>query len=253
MQLNFSTTQARENFESKNVPFLPGGIHENITIKDIVIDKLPAGNKYYIRFVYESSNGLMMQHTEFEPNKRPFQSDEDFQKSIYNQINRIINNQITPYYGWDDGKYIPDLYDTRIEEERIKMEEHLKTVNPQYDGTSFFGFINWLKEQIEDVSKVKKLRIKVVYGDKGYTTLPRYSQYVSVEPMEATKRQITELSIDKFKPLPVDDEKKVDIKNDPLKESVIGESNTGYATNVAVGSGIDPLSSNVAGSPFYPN
>ena len=244
MLLDFSTVQARKSFEPKNVPFMSGGIHENITIKDIVIDKLPAGNKCYIRFVYEAENGLIMQHTEFEPSgKRPFQTDEEYQKSINNQINRMINNHITPYFGWEDGNYIPDLYDSRIPEERNKMEEHLLRVNPQYSGSSYFGLVTWLKEKIEDVSKTMKLRIKVVYGDKGYTQLPKYSQYVSVEPMTATKRQITKLSIDKFEPLPVDDEKTVDPKVDPLKSAALPEGMPSFSTQetVSVDFSVDPL------------
>lgn len=229
---------------------MSGGIHENVTIKDIIIEKLPAGNKYYIRFVYENEQGLMMQHTEFEPNQRPFQNDEDYQKSIYGQLNRIINNHITPYFGWEDGKYIPDLYETNsgtIEEKteaRKQMEAHLSRVNPQYDGSSFFGFASWLKDKIEDISKTTKLRIKVIYGGtKGYTSLPSYSQYVSVEPMAAEKRQITRLSIDKFEPIPVDDEKKADPKNtDPLSSGTTTNDMSGAALSMgSVNPGIDPL------------
>ena len=96
---------------------------------------------------------------------------------------------------------------------------------------------------IEDVSKTMKLRIKVVYGDKGYTQLPKYSQYISVEPMTATKRQITKLSIDKFEPLPVDDEKTVDPKVDPLKSAALTEGMPSFSTQetVSVDFSVDPL------------
>ena len=189
--ITFSTKTARTNYSSKQVPFIPGGIHDNIFIKDIIVDKLPSG-KFYIKFIYEDANGLQLQHTEFEPSRAPFHTDETFQSSVNNQLNRITNNQLYPYFGYVDG-------------ERM-TEEWWEENGPQYDGTSFFGYINWIKEQIEDISKDVKVRIKAVYGKKGYVSLPDTSAYVSVEPMSSNKTLITKLKRDQFEPVVVDNE-----------------------------------------------
>lgn len=196
--LIFDTKVARQNFESKNVPFMPGGIHENVIMKDIIVDKLASGS-YYIRFVYENESGLIMQHTEFEPTKRPFATDQEFQKSVDNQLNRMANNQLIPYFGYVNGELL--------------SEEELEKVVPSYSGTSYFGYTQWLKETIEEISKTVKLRIKVVYGKKGYTSLPNTSLYESVEPMSSNKTRLVKLKMDQFEPIIVDDEKSIDVKS----------------------------------------
>ena len=61
---------------------------------------------------------------------------------------------------------------------------------------------------MNNADKSKLLRVKVVYNDKGYTTLPSYAKYTFVEPMvlpEGQTSAITELRIDNFaKPIVAD-------------------------------------------------
>ena len=198
-QVTFNTKSASKKAVNKDVPFLEGGIHDNLIVKEIIVDKLPTGN-YYMRFVYNQlETERIVQHTEFEPGRLPQWSDEQFQDSVDNQINRIMNNHIKPYFAYnEDG--------TRM------TEEQEDAAVPQFDGTSFLGFLKWVKETVEEVSNTVPVRVKVVYGKKGYTSLPNYSKYTSVEPMNTAKSMIVKLSIDNFEPIKVDDESNVTVK-----------------------------------------
>ena len=54
------------------------------------------------------------------------------------------------------------------------------------------------------------LRVKIVYNNKGYTTLPNYCKFTFIEPMNLPEGQvskITELNIDVFvRPITADKE-----------------------------------------------
>ena len=56
------------------------------------------------------------------------------------------------------------------------------------------------------------LKVKIVYNNKGYTTLPTYCKFTFIEPMnlpEGQKSKITELNIDLFvRPVVADKENK---------------------------------------------
>ena len=83
-----------------------------------------------------------------------------------------------------------------------------------FNGESFEQFAQWITDMLNKVDKNKKLRAKIVYNEKGYTTLPNYAKYTFIEPMELPEGQassITMLNIDQFtKPVVADKE----VKND---------------------------------------
>ena len=54
---------------------------------------------------------------------------------------------------------------------------------------------------LNNANKDILVRVKIVYNDNNYTTLPRYTKYTFIEPMilpEGETSSIVELSIDKF-------------------------------------------------------
>ena len=82
----------------------------------------------------------------------------------------------------------------------------------QFEGESFKEYAKWVVGLLSaDNIKDKALRVKVVYNDKGYTTLPKYAKYTFIEPMstvDAGGSMITKLGIDLFeKPIVADVEK----------------------------------------------
>ena len=61
---------------------------------------------------------------------------------------------------------------------------------------------------LNNANKDILVRVKIVYNDNNYTTLPRYTKYTFIEPMilpEGETSSIVELSIDKFTKSVVED------------------------------------------------
>ena len=69
-----------------------------------------------------------------------------------------------------------------------------------FNATSFEGWAEEVANYLNRADKSKLLRMKVVYNNKNYTTLPTYAKYTFIEPMSIPKEEssIIELGIDKF-------------------------------------------------------
>lgn len=169
---------------SKNdVKFIPAGIIENITLQNVKAEKSQNGN-YFLEITFEK-DGATLPHTEWEPKMGNFvDSEEKLQQKVDNQYSRML--QIL-------SCYYPD-----------------EMLN--FSGESFKEFAEWIVTLLNAADKTKKLRVKVVYNNKGYTTLPSYAKYTFIEPMELPEGQtskIAQLNIDQFvRPVVADEEKK---------------------------------------------
>lgn len=95
-----------------------------------------------------------------------------------------------------------------------------------FNSESFEQFAQWITDMLNKVDKSKKLRAKIVYNDKGYTTLPNYAKYTFIEPMELPEGKsssIAMLNIDQFtKPVVADKE----VKNDNPFSATSSTTNT---------------------------
>lgn len=180
--------EAAASIAKRDVKYLPAGIQENVTIKSIRTDVSPNG-KAFLEIAFEK-DGATMLHTEYEPKLGEYTTTEEaLQNKQTNQYSRMLQI-LTCFY---------------------KDEE----IN--FNGSSFKEFASYIKSMLDSADKSKKLRIKIVYNDKGYTTLPNYAKYTFIEPMELPEGQtsaIVQLSIDNFvKPVIADKEEK---KTNPL-------------------------------------
>lgn len=168
----FSTSRAKKNVEKKDIKYIPAGIHENVTLKSVRIDKSPNGNTF-IEFTFDK-DGATLTHTEWEPTLGgPTTTQEQLEKKADNIVSRIM--QI--------------MYCFYSEEDAV------------FEGDTFKSFIDWVAYKLSSVDKTKNLRVKVVYNNKGYTALPSYAKYTFIEPQElpeGVKSSITELGIDVF-------------------------------------------------------
>ena len=186
----YSTELANQIQESKN-KYLEAGIHENVKFVSARVDKSINGN-IFIEFKFEKDEQTMT-HTEWESTKKPNESEEDYQARATRQVKRIL--QIL-------GCFYP-------KEELV------------FAGSSFNEFANWVVNLLNAANKDILLKVKIVYNDKGYTTLPSYVKFASIEPMnipmgfyeegknESMIREIT--GIDQFtKPIVADKEVKED-------------------------------------------
>lgn len=163
-----------------DVKFIPAGIHENVTLKSARVAESPTGLKF-LEIVFEK-NGTTLTQTEWKPTKFEGMDDSALQKKEDTQFSRMMQILLCWY-----------------------SDEQLV-----FNGTSFEEFSQEVVNYLNNADKSKKLRVKIVYNDKGYTTLPSYARYTFIEPMvlpEGQTSSITELRIDNFtKPVVADTE-----------------------------------------------
>lgn len=163
-----------------DVKFIPAGIHENVTLKSARVAESPTGLKF-LEIVFEK-NGATLTQTEWKPTKFEGMDDSALQKKEDTQFSRMMQILLCWY-----------------------SNEQLV-----FNGTSFEEFSQEVMNYLNNADKSKKLRVKIVYNDKGYTTLPSYARYTFIEPMvlpEGQTSSITELRIDNFtKPVVADTE-----------------------------------------------
>lgn len=163
-----------------DVKFIPAGIHENVTLKSARVAESPTGLKF-LEIVFEK-NGATLTQTEWKPTKFEGMDDSALQKKEDTQFSRMMQILLCWY-----------------------SDEQLV-----FNGTSFEEFSQEVVNYLNNADKSKKLRVKIVYNDKGYTTLPSYARYTFIEPMvlpEGQTSSITELRIDNFtKPIVADTE-----------------------------------------------
>lgn len=175
----YSTELANQIQESKN-KYLEAGIHDNVKFVSARVDKSINGN-IFIEFKFEKDEQTMT-HTEWESTKKPMESEEDFQNRANRQVKRILQI-LSCFY----------------------PKETLV-----FAGSSFSEFANWVVNLLNAANKDILLRVKIVYNNKGYTTLPNYCKFTFIEPMNLPEGQvskITELNIDVFvRPITADKE-----------------------------------------------
>lgn len=173
------------NISKSDIKYIPAGIIENVVLKSIKAVESPNGNPF-LEFIFEK-DGATLTHTEWEPTLGGFvTTEEQLQNKMDRQYSRMLQI-LSCFY----------------------KDEELN-----FNGESFKEFSQWICEMLNKADKSKKLRVKIVYNDKGYTTLPNYAKYTFIEPMELPEGQssaITMLNIDQFtKPVVADKE----VKND---------------------------------------
>ena len=169
-----------------DVKFIGVGINEDVVLKEAKCELSP-NNNYFLEITFEK-NGATLVHTEWEPSLGAFTTtQEQLQQKADNQYSRML--QILRCY--------------------YKDEEI------DFNGESFREFAKYVADKLNLADKTKKLRVKAVYNDKGYTTLPKYAKFTFIEPMElpeGTSSSIAVLGIDTLvKPVVAD--KEVTVQN----------------------------------------
>ena len=174
--------------------YMPVGINENITLKEVNVNKTPNGRDF-LEFIFENEQGQTASMTEWKNEKNQWiVTDEDLQKRDNQQFGRIL-----------------------------QILDAVKGGHNDFEGSSFVEMINWVKAQFSDGDN-NKLRLKVVYDKNGYTKVS--SLGVFVEPMDVEQSQIKLWKNDlQERPVKADVEK----PNDPLagNSAPVTETKTG--------------------------
>lgn len=150
----YSTELANKvTLSGNNNKYLEAGIHDNVKFVSARTAVSPTG-KNFVEFRFEK-DGKELLHTEWEPKEKDGDTAEQNQSKATNQVTRI-NRILKCFYA----------------------KEMLI-----FTGSSYKEFTNWVIALLNAANKDILLKVKVVYNDKGYTTLPSYVKFASIEPM----------------------------------------------------------------------
>lgn len=193
----YSTKTATTNNAEFGSSYMPVGINENVTIKGVNISKT-ANGRDFLEIVFENESGQTASMSEWKNEKNMWiKTDEDLQRRDDSQFGRLL-------------QIIDCLYATR----------------PDFEGSNFLEMITWVKDTIEKAGPTPKLRLKVIYDNKGYTRVSNNG--IFVEPMSVTKEdsQIKLFKRDLLERPVVAD---IESNTDPLSDMTIPEpeNNTG--------------------------
>lgn len=184
--------------ESTGSIYMNAGINDNVTLSNVEVAKSPTG-KDFIRFTFSDADGKTAEMTEWKNEKSMYvKTDAELQKEDDRQFGRIM--QIIKCY-------ISEVPDVEL--------------------NSFIDMINWVKTTLNGVNKDTKLRLKVVYDNKGFIRVSKNG--IFVEPMTVQESRIVLTGRDKIvRPdIPVDKEETP--KTDPL--SAVNDATPADETN----------------------
>lgn len=192
----YNTKTAIINNEEFNSNYMPVGINENITLKEVSVEKSPQG-KDFLRVTFENEAGQIAEFAEWKNEKNMWiKTDEDLQNKDNLQFGRIL--QLVNCF----------------------------TTAPDVELNSFVDMINWVKSTVTPfISTKKKLRLKVIYDKKGYTQVSKYGTYV--EPMDVAESQIKLFKNDLLeRPVKADVEKPADPLAATIADTPVTENKT---------------------------
>ena len=156
----YSTKTAISNPSESTGNWMPVGINENVTLTKCEVLKSPQG-RTYIQFEFSNELGQIAQMTEWKNEKNIWiKDDEELQIRDNQQFGRILQvlNSIAPN--------LPDV-----------------------EFNNFVEMVNWVAEVANQyIPLQKKLRLKVIYDNKGYTKVSSYG--IFVEPMDVKETQV---------------------------------------------------------------
>jgi hypothetical protein len=186
----YSTKTATVAFESN---YMPVGINENITLKEVNVNKTPNGRDF-LEIIFQNEQGQTATMTEWKNEKNMWiKTDEDLQKRDDQQFGRIL-----------------------------QVIDAIKGGHNDFEGNSFVEMITWAKICLNDGNS-DPVRLKVTYDKNGYTQVSKNG--IFIEPMSVEESQIKLWKNDLLE-RPVQPDK----EDDPLGTTtapVTADSNTG--------------------------
>jgi len=161
----YSTKTATTNNQEFNSSYMPVGINENVTLKEVNVKKTDQGRDF-LEIVFENSEGQTATMTEWKNEKNMWiKTDEDLQKRDDQQFGRIL-----------------------------QVIDAVNGNHTDFEGSSFVEMINWVKTQLEPTTNPANirpaLRLKVVYDKKGYTKVSSLGIFVEYMGVPTEQSQI---------------------------------------------------------------
>ena len=154
----YSTKTATTNNQEFNSSYMPVGINENITLKEVNVNKTQNGRDF-LEIIFENADGQTATMTEWKNEKNMWiKTDEDLQRRDNQQFGRIL-----------------------------QVIDAVKGGHNDFEGSSFVEMITWAKQALND-GVSDSVRLKVTYDKNGYTQVSKNG--VFVESMSVAESQI---------------------------------------------------------------
>lgn len=163
----YNSSRAKEISTTK---VIAAGINDNCKLVGAELKMSPIQNNAFIEITFNTSDGLKFTHTEWTPTKFEGMSDADLEKKYDTQYARML--QI--------------------------LECFYKEDELNFDGESFVEFADWLVDLLNKADKTVGLRVKLVYNNKGYLTMPSYAKFKFIERMDTAVSAVKILDKDQI-------------------------------------------------------
>ena len=185
----YSTKTATTNNQEFNSSYMPVGINENITLKEVNVNKTQNGRDF-LEIIFENEQGQTATMTEWKNEKNMWiKTDEDLQRRDNQQFGRIL-----------------------------QVIDAVKGGHNDFEGSSFVEMITWAKTCLSD-GESSPVRLKVTYDKNGYTQVSKNGIFVESMSVAKEESQIKLWKNDLLeRPVQADVEK----PNDPLGSPNIG-------------------------------
>ena len=184
----YSTKTATTNNTEFSSSYMPVGINENVTLKEVNVNKTQNGRDF-LEIIFENAQGQTATMTEWKNEKNMWiKTDEDLQRRDNQQFGRIL-----------------------------QVIDATCGNHTDFEGSSFAEMINWVKQQLESATNPNNirvaLRLKVTYDKNGYTQVSKNGIFVESMNVAKEESQIKLWKNDLLeRPVKADEEK----PNDPL-------------------------------------
>lgn len=152
--------------EVRAVNYVDVGIHDDMELTEIKVDTSPKGNNF-MAFTFTAPDGRVLTKTEWQPTGP---EDDVLLKKAHNQTKRI--------------KHIMT---------KFMAEEHTRI---EYDTDQWVKYASTVKAKLDAVKAGVKIRLKAVYDNQNYVTLPNYTPFI--ERMDTGKTTLIIQTIDKL-------------------------------------------------------
>lgn len=191
----YSTKTATTNNNEFNSSYMPVGINDNITLKEVNINKSTNG-KDFLEIIFENENGQTATMTEWKNEKNMWiKTDEDLQRRDNQQFGRIL-----------------------------QVIDAAKGSHTDFEGSSFLEMITWAKSCLD--GECKPMRLKVTYDKNGFTQVSKNG--IFVEAMTAEESQIKLWKNDLLeRPVVADKEPAIDPLAPAVESTPVTETNAG--------------------------
>jgi hypothetical protein len=149
--------------------YVQAGIQDNLKLVDVQFKTVERTGNQFLAFYFEDKLGNPLSYTEWPPKpSKPIEAMSLEEKSKYLEF----------YIGWPMGRLrqILEVFKGEIDYDKTPIE-----------GNTFKEIVEKFIAVLGDSYKDKLVRVKVVYDNKGYTTLPKNPKFTFIEDMSVSK------------------------------------------------------------------